>query len=360
MRENDYRSGRQDEISFIAVANVVLRRRSMILLIPLACALVAAGVRMSLPRTYTANASFMPQRSTPPVSGTLGTLAAQFGIAVPSGRPGESPAFYADLIRSRAVLEPVLATTYSFRQGRALRRGNIIDLYNIKGTGAARTEAGLRRLHRDVSVSTSRSTDIVGVSISAPWPGLSQQIAARVVELVNEFNLVKRQTEAHEERRFVQSRMEEAKRELSDSENRLADFLQRNRGASLGSPTLALTNDRLQREVTWRQQVFTSLAQAYEQARIDEVRNIPVITLIEEPTIPVRPDARGTIKWTAMAFTVGLIFSIVIAFSLEFSRYARTLPGDDFRELERLRLETLSDLKRPWRLLRRLPGQVTS
>jgi hypothetical protein len=76
--------------------------------------------------------------------------------------------------------------------------------------------------------------------------------------------------------------------------------------------------------------------------------------------MPVRPDARGTIKWSAMAFTVGLIFSVVLAFSLEFSRYARTLPGDDFRELERLRLEALSDLKRPWRLLRRLPARVTS
>ncbi len=42
-------------------------------------------------------------------------------------------------------------------------------------------------------------------------------------------------------------------------------------------------HDRLERPVSMRQELVTAMAQAYEQARVDEVRNTPVITVIDQP-----------------------------------------------------------------------------
>ena len=42
-------------------------------------------------------------------------------------------------------------------------------------------------------------------------------------------------------------------------------------------------HDRLERQVSVRQELVTAMAQAYEQARVDEVRNAPVITVIDQP-----------------------------------------------------------------------------
>ena len=90
-----------------------------------------------------------------------------------------------------------------------------------------------------------------------------------------------------------------------------------------------------------------------------------VVTFDPHPSEVVRPGSHPAIltesaRKAELIEALGVDVLCVIPFTLEFSRYARNLPGDDFRELERLRLETLYDLKRPWRLLRRLPGQVTS
>jgi hypothetical protein len=35
------------------------------------------------------------------------------------------------------------------------------------------------------------------------------------------------------------------------------------------------------------------LAQAYEQSKMDEVRDTPVITIIQPPETPLMPDAKG-------------------------------------------------------------------
>ena len=93
----------------------------------------------------------------------------------------------------------------------------------------------------------------------------------------------------------------------------MQQFLQTNR--QLGSPALTFQRDRLQREVQLQQQVVTSLAQQYEENRIREVRDTPVITVIEPPILAARPDARLRalilILGTAAGFCVALLTVVV-------------------------------------------------
>jgi uncharacterized protein involved in exopolysaccharide biosynthesis len=340
----------EHDVSIVGVLNVLLRRRWLLIVLPLLSLLAVAGARLAMPRQYATTAAFMPHQSgsTP---GNLSGLAAQFGITVPGGEPGESPAFYADLIRSRAILEPLIADSYPVRTGEGEGTTTLTQLYRVRrGSPAELHEKTLGKLRDHLSVTTSRNTDVVRLSVQTPDPEVSRQVGARIIELVNRFNLETRQTQAGEERRFVETRMGEARSELRQEEQRLAAFLDRN--AQFGrSPGLALEHERLQREVAWRQQVFTSLAQAYEQSRIEEVRNIPVITIIEPPTLPVRPEGRGVVRWGILALVAGLVLAVVLAFTLEFFRQSGAEEGEEYTEFARLRREALYDLQRPWRLL---------
>jgi uncharacterized protein involved in exopolysaccharide biosynthesis len=112
-----------------------------------------------------------------------------------------------------------------------------------------------------------------------------------MLRLVSEFNLNRRQTKAGADRRFVETRVRESLDSLRGAEAALEAFLQRNREYR-NSPQLVFAYDRLDREVRMRQQLYTTLIQSYESARIDEVRNTPVITVMEAPDLPARPDAR--------------------------------------------------------------------
>jgi uncharacterized protein involved in exopolysaccharide biosynthesis len=285
----------------------VLRHRRFVFGTGLLLFVLVTGFTLFQRRSYTSAALFMPQSSSENSLLRLSGLAAQFGITVPTQDAGSSPAFYADLLRSREILREVVLAPYVPSVGRDSTRGTLVELYRIKeDSPAARRDAAVRKLRDHISVKINHETGVVTLQATTAWPSLSQQVAARMVELVSQFNMRTRQTRAGAERRFIEGRLGEAKDSLSQAEDRLQAFLQRNRDFR-SAPQLAFEHERLERQVAMQQQVFTSLAQGYEQARIDEVRNTPVITIIEPPDLPTRPDSRLLLLKGVLALLAGLL-----------------------------------------------------
>lgn len=185
---------------------------------------------------------------------------------------------------------------------------------------------------------------MVEVSVQTPWPGLSEILAGRILELVNDFNLQTRQSQAAAEREFVEGRLAVAQDSLRAAEERLADFLEGNRQWS-NSPELGFQHDRLQRQVAMRQEVYTSLAEAYEQARIAEVRNTPVITVVEPPERPVKADSRRGLLKLALGVVLGGMLGVFVAFGQEYMARARSEEDQEYREFSGLWAQTWADVK---------------
>ena len=70
-------------------------------------------------------------------------------------------------------------------------------------------------------------------------------------------------------------------------------------------PELNFQQERLQRQVQLQQQLYTTLSQSFEQAKIEEVRDTPVITVVEPPEAPVRPDPRGLVRNAFLTIILG-------------------------------------------------------
>ncbi|MGH7701841.1 MAG: GNVR domain-containing protein, partial [Gemmatimonadales bacterium] len=136
---------------------------------------------------------------------------------------------------------------------------------------------------------------------------------------------------------------EQVRADLREAEDRLQEFLQRNREFR-NSPQLAFEYDRLQREVTMRQQVYTTLAQGYEQARIDEVRNTPLISIVEQPDLPVKPKSRRLILKTLLGLTLGGLLGLFLALWLDLVARDRVRSPEQFDRFSALRAETGRDL----------------
>jgi hypothetical protein len=82
-----------------------------------------------------------------------------------------------------------------------------------------------------------------------------------------------------------------------------------------------------QREVVNRQQVYSTLVQSYEQARITEVRDTPVITVLQSPFLPPEPDGRGLTLSGALGLVLGGMVGVVLAFLVEVVQ--RPMDGSD-------------------------------
>jgi uncharacterized protein involved in exopolysaccharide biosynthesis len=142
------------------------------------------------------------------------------------------------------------------------------------------------------------------------------------------------------------------KGELRVSEDRLQSFLQSNRDYR-NSPSLVFTYERLQADVMLLRQVVMTLQQSAEQAKIEEVRDTPTVTLVESPSLPVRPDSRGVLKYALIGVVLGTFLGMAVAFVREMLSRPSVRDTSDYEEFVRLRREAVSDLLHPWRALRR-------
>lgn len=303
--------------SFFGIAGVLLRWRRVLIAVPLIFAVVAGALYLLDGASYIASSQFAPHTGQGGAS-QLSGLAAQFGINVGVGGGEASPDFYATVLESPELLEPLVEATYRFPASGAESAdtlvGTLAELYEIEGETVAEVErAMIRRLREDITASADGKTAIVTVSVEAPWAPLAVQLNSRLLELLNEFNVTRRRSRASEERAFVEERLGEAREELREAEAELQRFVSNNRILQAQSP-LALELGRLQRKVDLRQQVYLTLAQAYEQARIEEVRETPVITIIERPGALVRRSP-GSLP---LAVVLGLILGTIVAMGIVF------------------------------------------
>lgn len=339
----------------LSLFTTALRHRQLTLGLPAMVAVLVVVIGLVLPRTYVSSASFAPQGSEASLSQLAG-LAAQFGVNVPTGEGSESPEFYADLVTSRSVLEGFLDTTFAAESEGAEAPGPLLDLLRATGrTPAARHEDGLKRLRKRITVGTSTKTGVVTLSVQSRWPAVSQGIASAIVAGITEFDLKTRQSRGAAERRFTEERLRQAETELRQEEDRLQGFLTSNRSYR-ESPTLQFQHDRLQREVASRQQVLNVIRQTYEQARIEEVRNTPRITVIERPNLPVRPESRKLALRGILAFLATMIVGLGLAVARHGWQNASDGAPGEGEELAALWAATAGDLRRPWRLLPRWTG----
>jgi hypothetical protein len=182
--------------------------------------------------------------------------------------------------------------------------------------------------------------------VTMPSPELAYATAERAIALINDFNVARRRTQASAERQFAERRVAELRAEVAATSERWLDFLRRNRGYQTNFEQ-SFENEKLMREAEAQKGVLALMMNSYEQAKMDEVRNTPVITVIDRPAAPVVPDPRGLAMKLVSAVLAGLAIGIVLALWAEFARVMNRGSADsEYREYADARAAALADLRR--------------
>lgn len=343
---------RSDEISVVGLVNVMLRHRVMIIALTLSFGFYNGFKSVTSGKSYTVESQFLVKGSR--ASGQLGGLAAQFGLNLGGGDAASSPQFYLDLLESKGILWPIAQKSYTVKSDTAVVTGDLIRIFNIKDPRPiVRRAKVIEALKGAISSTSSLKTGVITVLVHSGNPDLAVQIATNLLAEVNVYNLARRQEQAAGERAFVQRQMDEKRAELRQAEGELRSFLEGNR-LYVASPELILEKNRLQRQVDMRNSLYSSMLQAYESARIEEVRDLPVISVLEPPEVPIQPDARGGLKKTLMGLLIGFALGVVIAFVRDKLAQNKEAQTDDFVEFSQLKKAAVGDLTHPWRPVARV------
>jgi hypothetical protein len=99
------------------------------------------------------------------------------------------------------------------------------------------------------------------------------------------------------------------------------------------------------------------MAQMYEQVRLDALRTIPVITVIEPPEPPARPDSRQAALKTILTFVFGTGFMLMLMFMREMFKQGASVQTSEVERFRELRHETFKDARNPFRIVGAMFGR---
>lgn len=252
----------------------------------LMCGAVAAAVSLVVPPRFSSSAAFTSTTTRDLPVGALSAardLADAFGVAGGSG--ATAPEFFQAVAAMRSVRERILLARYPVQSGDSTTLRSLLDIYDIGAKSPARQmEKSVQRVGEDIRVSFDRITGLVTVRAEAFEPLLAAAIVDTTIAYLNAANIANRQTQAREERLFLEDRLRSAQDSLSRLERAMIEFNAKNRAYS-ASPELVIQEAALRRRLDFATQVYSQLAGEAERARMQEVRSTPVLNVLD-PAVP--------------------------------------------------------------------------
>lgn len=349
---------REDEVSLLDILLVLARHKTLIVRTVLVFTLLGVTYALLAPEEFTSEARVV--REAQQEGGSLpggisaGALSG-FGINLSSSASGLTPAAYPDVLQSRDVRLAVVRDTFRFPDAEqpmtyvdyvnqpAGPLGTVLDYtlflpWTLKSAlgdavsgspaPAGTTDAGkpvipseeedeaLKSISDKISASVDEETGLMTISVTAGGPQTASSLAE---SFLDHFTIRVREirTEKVRERlNFVEGRFKEAEQELEQTEDRLAQFLERNQNPTTAS--LQFRRDRLQRQVSFKEQLYSELQSQLTQTRLDLQRRQPVVTVVEEPVPPVEKSAPSRTLIVIMVSILGGVIGVGIAFGRTF------------------------------------------
>lgn len=321
--------------SGLTLAAIVVESYRLIIAAGFAVALILFGVAVITPARYSSTILLVPSTPSGGVS-QLGGLASQLGLgdAVGGGvNPTASAVFLTKLATSDVILSRMLDDTLS-KDDEPGARTSLLELassdpvvsFGRRESEPRRRVRAVREIKRWVSAASDRETGSARISVRTKWPNVSLHIANRVAMELDRLNIELSTARATAERRFLEERLQDQQQSLRTAEGQFQRFLENNRQFG-SSAALTFQRDRLQRDVALQQQLLTSLAQSLEDARLREVQNTPVVTIVEPARYPFLADPRKAFQRGVLGFLAG---STMVGVALVFLRLLehRAAQGD--------------------------------
>lgn len=320
--------------SFIAIIKPYILRlwsnRKMFALFNLAVLILTLAYLLFLSKPYfESTVTILPEYgSKSNMLSQLSGLASLAGVKVGESAPTE---IYQNLISSESVLHNVIYAKYKTEKfSKSVDLIKYFELDQSDGNTALEKRKRFLKLFKllqtnIISTDVDRMTRILNVKVTMPEAQLSSDVANKIVESLDLYIRTQRKSYATEQSYYIAKRTAQIKDSLIAAENALMNFKAQNRITSQ-SPNLFLEQGRLMRNVEILQTVFIELTKQLELAKIDEIKDAPVVNVKEfakNPVIKAGP-RRASALITIMFFSI-LLSCIYFLFRNDLIKYFRLI-----------------------------------
>jgi uncharacterized protein involved in exopolysaccharide biosynthesis len=164
----------------------------------------------------------------------------------------------------------------------------------------------IEALRNRIGTSYNEQSGTIEVSVEMPDPEIAAEVAHQVVLFLTDYIKAYRTGKAADNVAFIEGRYEESRQRFEEAQERLARFRDENRGQLT---ELARTREqRLQSEYDLTFNLYNSMAERLEEARITLQEETPVVNVIEPAAVPDRRSSpRRPIIMMVFAMLGGII-----------------------------------------------------
>lgn len=150
-------------------------------------------------------------------------------------------------------------------------------------------------LIQSIKYTENSDTSLHKITISVSGlPLLSKQIAESAFNSIIDYSTRVTNIKGEEKRKFIESRLKAIKSDLENAEDEMQKFRENNK--DLNSPALILKGDRIERNIILYSQLYLSLSDQLEIAKIDEKDSTSSVFLLDSATISSYKDGRSLLE----------------------------------------------------------------
>jgi uncharacterized protein involved in exopolysaccharide biosynthesis len=366
---SEYGPPREDEVSLLDILLVLARHKTLIVRTVLVFTLLGVTYALLAEEEFTSEARVVREAQQEgggslPGGISSGALSG-FGINLGGSASGLTPAAFPDVLTSREVRLEVVRDTFRFSDterpmtfvdyanrppgllstvldytlwlpwtlkgmvGRAISRSPVPAGTTDTGEPLISSEEednALKAVGNMISASVDEETGLMTISVTASGPQLASDLAESFLDHFSTRVREIRTEKVRERLQFVEGRFEEAEQELETAEEQLAQFLERNQNPT--TATLQFRRDRLQRQVSFKEQLYSKLQSQLTQTRLDLQRRQPVVTVVEKPVPPMSRTSPQRTFIVLIALLFGGVMGVGSAFVRAFLVSAENRDGE--------------------------------
>lgn len=176
-------------------------------------------------------------------------------------------------------------------------------------------ERAMAAVARMIQVAVNERTGLMSVTATTPDPGLSADLVSSFVEHFSEEIQTFYTEKARRNLEFITISLGDAERELRAAEQELVQFIDRNAG--IQTARLRTEQQRLERDVQFKTQMFGNLQSELMQSRLELQNSIPVVTVVERAVPPLGPIRSNP----GILIIFGLVFGCCVGIGLAFCKW---------------------------------------
>ena len=314
----------EHEIDLIEIIHILWKARKFIAIVTAASLAIGILYIIFATKMYSGTITLYPAQSG--AKSPMAQMAAQMGMAGSS--TGDANYNIPDVVKSRTLSEQIVEHKWEIEGfDKEVDLVEYLDtIWEVEKPDEVVTKEDedawrLRKLYgyssliakNRIDVNANKQTGLITVSVMMEHPKLARDIANFISVFVANWVNDTQKESIRKNLEFINERAAVLGAELQEAENELKKFRETNRNI-LNSPDLQLELQRLQRQVTIKQEVYLTMIKQREINQIEENKSADVIRNLDraiEKMAPIEPNK-------ILSLTVSILFGIIASVSFIF------------------------------------------